>query len=211
VGNVVYAQLYLRPSAALDVPPAHLAALTDSLRPSYAATRFLLGPDASAMAERVEHTPVPAGGYEANPLLSVPELVDEVASDLKLERDAAAAFLQVLTLAEPTVRNLAVWNGWQPKRVAAVLDGLAERGLLVRGTRPRAGRGVFLPGVWQELSAPNLPIEAWKLALYDDAPLGGRVLPLKPLHELFLTAWRRVQSGDRPAFAPVQPTTGGRR
>ena len=174
-----------------------------TLRTTVAAARFLLGPGAAAMAERVDHTPVPVGGFEANPALSVPDLVEQVASPLDLDRNAASAYLQVLTLAEPTSKNLAVWNNWPAKQLRTVLDLLVDRGLLVRGTRARAGRDVFLPGLWEDLKAPNLPIEAWKLPLYEGAPLDGRVLPLRPLHELFAAAWQRVQSGDAPAFAPA--------
>src|SRR5947209_2361283 len=84
--------------------------------PSATAAQLLLGPGATAMAERIASTPVPAGGYEANPLASAPELVAEVVSSLDLDPEHAAVYLQLLSLAEPTQRNLVAWNNCTSKQ-----------------------------------------------------------------------------------------------
>src|SRR6185503_16997028 len=67
-------------------------------------------------AARAADTPVPVGGYEANPLLSVPDLVDKAAGELGTDPDVAALYLQLLTLARPTNANVRRWNGWSASR-----------------------------------------------------------------------------------------------
>ena len=106
-----YVRLLLRPALVTGTEDASLMRLVGGGW-AYAATRFLRGAGATAMAERIARTPVPAGGYEGNPLLSAEQVVDDVVAHLDLDRDAAAVYLQVLTLAEPTARNLGTWNGW---------------------------------------------------------------------------------------------------
>ncbi|MEU9113734.1 hypothetical protein AB0D04_18625 [Streptomyces sp. NPDC048483] len=151
----------------------------------------------AALAARAADTPVPPGGYEANPLLSAPELVDEVAGTLGVGRDAAALHLQLLTLARPTDRNVRRWNGWTPARHRTVQAELAATGAVVTEKRSRAGRTAFLPGGWTDLKAPHLPLETAKLAAYlstatEKRELEGpltRLLPPRPLHEMFAEAW----------------------
>jgi len=149
------------------------------------------------MVARAADTPVPPGGYEANPLLSVPDLVDEAAEALRASRDAAALYLQLLTLPRPTDRNVRTWNGWTAARHKAAQAELVERGAVVQEKRPRAGRSVFIPGGWTVLKAPHLPLETYKLDLHlaavNDrkevvAPV-TRLMPPKPLHEMFADAW----------------------
>jgi hypothetical protein len=71
--------------------------------------------DYVAFAQRIRKTPVPAGKWEQNPLLSAPKLVEKVAKSQGLSKDAAAAYLQYLTLLWPTPKNLQLWNDWKPK------------------------------------------------------------------------------------------------
>ncbi|RAY12538.1 hypothetical protein DPM19_24550 [Actinomadura craniellae] len=150
------------------------------------------------MVARAANTPVPPGGYEANPLLSVPDLVDEVAKALRASRDAAALYLQLLTLARPTDRNVRTWNGWTAARHKAAQAELLEREAVVQDKRPRAGRTTFIPSGWTEVKAPHLPLETYKLDLHlaavnsqkeVNAPV-TRLLPPKPLHEMFTETWR---------------------
>ncbi|MEU6036728.1 hypothetical protein ABZ801_15090 [Actinomadura sp. NPDC047616] len=150
------------------------------------------------MVARAADTPVPPGGYEAHPLLSVPDLVDEVAEALRASRDAAALYLQLLALSRPTDRNVRTWNGWTAARHKAAQAELVEREAVVQDKRPRAGRTAFIPGGWTVLKAPHLPLETYKLDLHlaavdfrkeVDAPV-TRLMPPKPLHEMFADAWR---------------------
>ncbi|MFC9882124.1 hypothetical protein ACFVJW_21450 [Streptomyces libani] len=154
-----------------------------------------------ALAERAAHTPVPAGDYEANPLLSVPELVDEAAAALAVGRDAAALYLQLLTLARPTDRNIRRWNGWTQTRHRTAQAELVACQAVLADKRSRAGRSVFIPGGWTDLKAPHLPLETAKLAAYgaistERGEIQGpftRLLPPRPLHILFAEAWQSTR------------------
>jgi hypothetical protein len=172
-----------------------------------AAADLLRSAGYGAMAERVRATPVPDGGFEANPALSAPELVRAAAGAFAVGDQAAALYLQLLTLPDPTDRDVRRWNGWTPARHRRAAAELLGAGLVVAARRERSRRGLFLPGEWVKAAAPDLPLEAWKLPLYrlERDPTTGRphgplarFLPLAPLHELFAVAWARVEAGDRP-------------
>jgi hypothetical protein len=159
------------------------------------------------------------GSWEQNPLLSVPQLTSEVASSLELSSDAAALYLQLLALPEPTTTNLRKWNNWTPKKINSVAGPLVVRGLLVEATRTGSGRDYFLPGGWLEMRSPAIGIESWKrdLFLISHEPGGkqrsflGRVLPLDPIPMLFRKAWERYQSGDKPGFVAAGLGLGERK
>ncbi|MGW6983021.1 hypothetical protein ACWGE1_26905 [Streptomyces sp. NPDC054932] len=165
---------------------------------------LLAGGGLERMMLRARSGPLPAGAYEADPRRSCPELVTRVAAELGVGADAASLYLQVAALAAPTDRNVRRWNGWSAKRHKEVLAELLGTGAVMEAKRARAGRTVFLPGEWTELKAPNLPLEAVKLASHRVRPLWsnsvrapfGRVLPTAPLHEMFAEAWER-RSADR--------------
>lgn len=156
------------------------------------------------MVERAAATPVPAGRFETDPRVSVPGLVAEVSAKLDLDTDAVALYLQLLTLAHPTDRRVRRWNGWTTARHAKAAEPLMERGLIVRGKRPQAGRTLFLPGGWTELKAPFPPMEPAKLAThlidFDHMKQGRgpftRALPVAPPHEMFAQAWRAGSTTD---------------
>jgi hypothetical protein len=202
--------IFGRPAAAIGNDIGWVSGVLGPDHASLLLTAQFLAQGAVAMAERVTNTPVFPDGWEANPGQSCPELVKEVETALSLEEDAAILYLQVLALHEPTSKNLPRWNVWTPARLKKASAALIQNGLVVEGTRARAGRGIFLPGHWVELKAPNLPLEAWKLPLYGITmeknvamfPL-DRVVALRPLHEVFATAWHRLKSGDRPGFEAV--------
>ncbi|WP_328766969.1 hypothetical protein [Streptomyces sp. NBC_00286] len=152
------------------------------------------------MVQRAATTPVPPGSYEANPLLSVPALVGEVATTLSLDEDAAALYLQLRTLAHPTDRNIRRWNAWSPARHKAAQSALAATGLTETAKRPRAGRTAFVPGPWTDLKAPHTPLETAKLTSYGAPDSHGkevygpfcRLISPLPLHEQFARAtWAR--------------------
>ncbi|MEJ7601962.1 MAG: hypothetical protein WKG01_28965, partial [Kofleriaceae bacterium] len=146
-------------------------------------------------ATRVNDTPVPIGGYEANPLASVPKLVSKVAKSLAVSEPAAALYLQLLALAEPTQRNITTWNGWKPKQYAEAVAELAKKKLVVEGKRERAGRAVFIKGGYTKGDRRNLPMEEWKQPFY---ALLDRHVPIEPCHLLFARAWKRVEDGEKP-------------
>jgi hypothetical protein len=157
------------------------------------------------VAARAARTPVPEGGFEADPRLSVPDLVTEAAGALGVGTDAAALYLQLLTLARPTDRNVRRWNRWSAAHHKAVAAELPATGAVLEGRRARAGRTLFVPGGWTELKAPHLPLETAKLATHlvevrHDKEIEGpftAVLPPVPLHEMFERAWRASRHGER--------------
>lgn len=172
--------------------------------------QLIRSPGFGALIDRIQNTPVVVGGWEANPLASVPELVGRVQHKLQLSESAATLFLQTLTLAEPGIKQVQQWNGWSAPVYRKAAAELVEHGLVLEAKRARAGRSHFLPGGWEDLKAPNLPLESWKFPLYGlersagslRVPL-GIVLPLQPLHQLFEAAWARVEAGQGPAYEPV--------
>ncbi|CAL9357566.1 hypothetical protein SUDANB15_00587 [Streptomyces sp. enrichment culture] len=151
-------------------------------------------------------------GYAQDPTLGVPDLVAEVAGTHGLGEDAAALYLQLLALPDPTDRNRARWTGWKPARAKKARAELAATGLVVEAKRSRAGRTLFLPCGWLDLRSPALPVEIWKQGLY---PIRGhsRAVPLLPVPELFTRAWDRVRAGDAPAYEELttRATRKGRR
>ncbi|MEU0101428.1 hypothetical protein [Streptomyces sp. NPDC006267] len=147
-----------------------------------------------------------------DPTRAVPDLVTEAAGALGLSDDAAALYLMLLALPDPTDRNCVRWTGWKPARVKKARVELAATDLVVEAKRSRAGRTLFLPCGWLERGAPGLPLETWKEHLY---PVAGsaRTLPHLPVPALFAAAWARVRGGDAPAFEELdtRATRKGRR
>lgn len=147
-----------------------------------------------------------------DPTRAVPELVAEAAGTLGLSADAAALYLMLLTLPDPTDRNCVRWTEWKPARVKKARAELAATDLVVEAKRSRAGRTLFLPCGWMERNAPALPLETWKEGLYP--VVGGvRTVPHLPVPALFAAAWARVRGGDAPAFEELDTRTSrkGRR
>ena len=161
-------------------------------------------------ADRIDDTPVPVGGYECNPIASAPTLVEEVGGDLDLDQNAAALYLQLASLPAPREKSIKQWNGWSPKVFKKAAARLLERGLIVEAKRSRAGRTHFVPGGWEALKAPLVPIETWKLDLYGIERKDGRIrpwelpfrqiMPSVPAHEVFAEAYRRIKAGEGPAY-----------
>jgi hypothetical protein len=175
------------------------------------ALRTLLD-DGLARALSAGAGPEGPAGYAQDPTVTVPELVTEVARAHGLGLDAAALYLQLLALPDPTDRNRARWTGWKPARMKKARAELAATGLVVEAKRARAGRTLFLPGGWLDLKSPALPVEVWKQGLYP-VPGRTRAVPLVPVPELFTRAWDRARSGDAPAYEELTSRAGrkGRR
>ncbi|MFD6974065.1 DNA-binding protein [Streptomyces sp. NPDC059949] len=146
--------------------------------------------------------------WPQDPTRSVPELVEEVCAAYGLGADAAALYLALLAMPDPTDRNTARWTGWKPARLKAARAELAATDLVVEAGRSRAGRTLFLPGGWSDMSSPTLPVEQWKLPMYGlavgDRPLLGVLAPVEPAAELYRRAWQRVREGDVPRFAELK-------
>ncbi|NUU25731.1 MAG: hypothetical protein HOV68_30135, partial [Streptomycetaceae bacterium] len=150
-------------------------------------------------------------GHAQDAAWSVPDLVAEVAKTHELDPDAAALYLQLLALPDPTDRNIARWTGWKPARLKAARAALGATDLVVTAKRARAGRTLFLPGGWHEFKTA-VPLETWKSGLYPVVD-GPSLVPTRPVPELFRAAWQRVQEGDAPGFEQLvtRTTRRGRR
>ncbi|MFD1935657.1 MULTISPECIES: DNA-binding protein [Nonomuraea] len=150
--------------------------------------------------------------WPQDPTRSVPDLVVEVAKEHGLGEDAAALYLMLLAMPDPTDRHVARWTGWKPARLRSARAELAATDLVVEATRNRAGRSLFLPGGWRELRSPRLPLEQWKTPLFDVSEnRNGPLVPAEPAAGLYGRAWRRVKDGDAPRFAELQVRRGKRR
>ncbi|MGW4235661.1 hypothetical protein ACWEJP_02175 [Streptomyces sp. NPDC004749] len=166
--------------------------------PALADLRLLLSEDFGALGEHLAADATRVPGWEQHPARAVPRLVEECAGAHGLGADAAALYLMLLALPDPTDRNVRTWTGWKPARFRAAVAELGASPLVVRGTRPRAGRSLFLPGAWQERKPPRLPIEAVKLG---PLPLAREhrstahmaAVPSAPLPTLFARAWQGRQ------------------
>ncbi|NUT37269.1 MAG: hypothetical protein HOV79_29845, partial [Hamadaea sp.] len=164
------------------------------------AVRILL----SRWIEPLLSTPDGAAGEPRDPRIGAPAIVAEVAGRHGLGEDAAAYYLQVLALPDPTDKAVQAWNGWKPARLRAAQQELVAAELVVAAKRERAGRPVFLPGGWQPAKPPRMPVEAWKESLYVDA--GTVLLVPVPVPDLFAAAWARVVAGDAPRYRDLKET-----
>ncbi|MFI6102818.1 hypothetical protein [Streptomyces sp. NPDC051310] len=209
--------VWLRPAAVLpgaseqggpDHPALTLLAAVSRPSAQLEAVRTLLsdGFEELVTADSPAHG---AAGAAQHPVNSVPELVDEAAGRLGLSQDAAALYLMLLALPDPTDRKQAQWTGWKPARLKKARAELAATDLVVEAKRARAGRSLFLPGGWLELKAPRLPLEKWKWELLRWDPYGF-VVPDRPVAALYAAAWRRVVDGDVPGYEEFEGRGGGR-
>ena len=158
-----------------------------------------LSPGVAALVARAADTPIPAGGSELDPRLSAPAVVDAISARHKLDRDAATLYLQILTLVDCGDAPIRELDGWTQTRHKKAAAQLVAAGLVIEHKHPRANRKFVLDGPWEQLFPPHPAVEREKLDLYGArmensalaAPL-GRVLPLRPVHELFTAAWQRA-------------------
>jgi hypothetical protein len=211
----LYLKLRLRP-ATLDAKAMPTIEKLAALSHGWAHTpwpliRYARSDELAAMMARIGDTPVPAGGWEQNPAASAARLVDKVARQLDVSKDAAGLYLQYLVLLWPTPKNLMMWNGWAARRLEAANRELEARELILEAKRERAQRAYFLPGGWEALRSPHPPMESWKLPLYGRrtpegaaAPAMVRFLAFAPFHVLFERAWQRVEAGDVPRYDEVK-------
>lgn len=203
-------EIHVRPVALRDHPDeiTRLSALT-YWTPGWVTTaRVFFSGDYDKLAARIAETPVPEGGYEGNPIVSAPGLVETVGNALDLDQNAAALYLQLAALPAPKDKLIRAWNGWSARVHKAAQKALVDRGLALEARRARAGRNAFVPGGWEALKSPLTPLESWKLPLYgigrdEDGAVRvphSEILPLAPIHEVFEAAWSRIDSGDKPRY-----------
>lgn len=166
---------------------------------------YLVSKECEALVDRIRKTPVPAGSYELNPLLSTKKTIAAVVAELGLDDNAAALYLQTLVLPSPQKRLLLTVNGWTPAVYDKASQVLVKKKLLIEGKRERAGRDVFLPGGWEKRSE-GIPMESYKLSAFAKSPFDTPML-LSPPHELYARAWARWMSGDKPGFENVDRST----
>ena len=190
---------------ALAVLKPLTASMFSQAGPVLPAILFLRSEACRALVERLAAPAIAAGAFDANPAASAPALVERAAKALEVGAAAAAYYLQLLALPEPTSRAVQRWNGWDTKQLKRAAAELVAKKLVIEAKRERSGRDAFLPGEWVKGAGKDLPFEGWKRALHE-GPAGAlaRRLPLEPLPALFERAWKRVESGDAPKFEEVR-------
>ncbi|MGC9495599.1 DNA-binding protein [Streptomyces sp. WG7] len=198
----------------------HLTALFTGERPNAQETALSMVHD-RRFAELLADPGNPVAGerdadglwWPQDPARSVPDLVAEVAERYGVGEDAAVLYLMLLAMPDPTDRNTARWTGWGGQRggtarLRAARAELAATDLVLEGNRSKAGRSLFLPGGWTRLGNPHLPLERWKLPMYDlrdgESPVLGVVVPTRPVAGLYREAWQRVQDGDGPRLEELE-------
>jgi hypothetical protein len=210
---VAHGYVYFRPGRITATDTENLARARDAAELHYPMQLFpwsglspvwqaALSPGIAALVARAVETPLPAGGSELDPRLSAPAIVDAVQARYKLDRDAATLYLQLLTLVDCGDAPIRELDGWSQTKHKKAASALVAAGLVLEYKHPRANRKYVLDGPWETLFPPHPAVEQVKLPLYGArmengalaAPL-GRLLPLRPVHELFVQAWQRVASG----------------
>lgn len=173
---------------------------------NHARIQLFRRPGIAALAARCAPGLLPDGVWEQDPRRSAPAVVQAAAKRLGLTEEAATLYLQLLCLSNPTRANVLSWNGWKAALYTSSMAALVEKKLVVEAKRARAGRDHFLPGGWRERKGGSLPLEEWKLPLYEaaEAPPLGQIVPLEPFGALFERAWKRFEAGDLPKYEKVK-------
>jgi hypothetical protein len=159
------------------------------------------------LAAEIRQGDIPQGSWQQDPRVSVPNIVSACAKRMKTSEAAATLYLQVLALHDPTAANIKRWNQWTTKEYTTAAKELMNGHHIVEAKRERAGRDIFLPGGWEALKTPNLPIESWKLPLFGytgtDSLRGGgatRIVLHGSIIAHFESAWTRIEQGDVPRY-----------
>ncbi|MBW2735442.1 MAG: hypothetical protein JRH20_23910, partial [Deltaproteobacteria bacterium] len=185
-------------------------ALLDGLpdtTPKIAEVRFIFSEHVDAFIARSQSSPVDKDAYEADPRHSAPQAISGVMKLHKLSKDAAALYLQLATLFNPTDAMVCRFNGWNKKQLGTAGKELVEKKLVIEAKRAKAGRSLFIPSAWITKAQPK-PFESWKdghLSLLNDDG-SGKERPFRyfyelwPPHILYARVWERIQAGEGPGF-----------
>lgn len=165
------------------------------------AAYYLLSKDCEELVESVRRSTAPEGSYELDPRVSAKETVASLREAAGLDEDAAALYLQMLALPNPTKKLVLLLNGWKPARYEAAAQCLVKQKLVIEGKRERAGREIFLPGAWDKKSR-GLSMEAYKASNYDRLCFDEAQVTVAP-RTLYERAYARISSGDKPGFEDV--------
>jgi hypothetical protein len=153
---------------------------------------------------RATETPIADDGSELDPRQSVPELVATVAETLSLDEAAASLYLCLLAWPDPREKELRDVLGLNLKQYRAAVAQLVAQDLILEAKRDRAGRAIFLPGIWL-VQRQGVSIEEWKVKhthvfITADGKVQGPVTWRSAPHQVFQTAWDRIQAGDKPSL-----------
>ena len=206
-GAIVTAHGYVYFRPARCTSPEDIARVRDAAELHYPQSTFpwsglyhpwhaLTSPGVAALVKRAAESPLAAGQSELDPRLSVPKLVDAAMAKHALDRDAATLYLQTLALVDCSDVSIRDINGWTQTTAKKAIAKLVSSKLAEERKELRANRKLQLPGTWEKLFPPHPAVEASKLPLYDAKMVGpalaaplGRVVPLRPIHEIFEAAW----------------------
>lgn len=165
------------------------------------AAYYLLSKECEELVARIGKTPVPEGSYEGNPLLSAKASVAKLAAATGVDDEAAALYLQMLALPNPTKKQVLLFNGWKPAQYETAAATLVKKKLLIEGKRERAGRDVFLPGGWEKKSR-GVSMETYKVPLYAHVSFDEPTV-FTAVHALYDRAAERWSAGEKPGFVDV--------
>lgn len=178
---------------------------------SYLGLQVLLGGHLDALIDDLKHV-YEVSGCSQDPLVSAPEIVAEVATELHVSENAARYFLQLLAMPYPSDKNIREWNGWRKQHIDQAATELLDHGFILEAKRVGAGRTRFIHGGWVPGRGGSKPVEAWKIPHYfvwrDSSMrpvLSGNPLTV-PAKQLFESVWRRYMSGDAPGYEEVVTT-----
>lgn len=175
-------------------------------------TRAMRSDEMTRIADINRAPSMGVGSWEQDPRVSAPETVASASAKFKLSEDAATLYLQLLALHDCTAVKIKAWNSWTAAQLKKATAELVSGEWVVTAKRSRAGRDIFLPGGWEALKLPNLPIETWKLPMFGyentDRLRGGNaglIVCPRSVGDQFQLAWQRVVNGEAPKYEEVMP------
>ena len=165
------------------------------------AAYYLLSKECEELVESIRSSKAPEGSYELDPRVSAKRTVKDLAEAAGLDENAAALYLQLLALPNPTKKLVMLWNGWKASEYDAAAQVLVKKKLVVEGKRERAGRDIFLPGGWEKKSR-GVSMETYKIDTFDRVSFEEARVTVAP-KTLYARAYARYAGGEKPGFEDV--------